>query len=194
VIPTNPCLVDDGVGVLCLSHEAFIPASLVWRPSRTLIRNSTIDSITGSIDVRILEFFPEFDGPCTSCLDLILPKSHGGLVLPITINMHQLFKIGSGWFGSDMGRTSRLYVESSEDGHVRGFCGVYRNFPLVKFTIDATQDKCVALVGEPSQPIWHHAAGRGLPFWMLFDGVRGRLCYIDVKGDDDVFVVVADIK
>ena len=108
--------------------------------------------------------------------------------MPITINMYQHFKIGYGLLSPDMGRTCRLYIESSEDGHTRGFCGV--GFSVVKFTIDATQDKCVALIGEPS-PIRDRPAGRGLPFWMLFDGVRGRLCYMDVKGDSGV---VADIK
>ena len=69
----------------------------------------------------------------------------------------------------------------------------------MKFTIDATQDRCVAVLSQFSGVEWDTI---GLPYKnfppendsVLLDGVRERLCYVTNKDADDQAIVVVNIE
>ncbi|KAF8439697.1 hypothetical protein L210DRAFT_3540024 [Boletus edulis BED1] len=124
-------------------------------------------------------------------------------VLPITIVSHDVFSVRGVWNGN--------LLDVSKDGFVRGLCmvGFYAdgsvtpNIPMVyKFTVDATGEQCVAVVGDPSPPWAELEPARHYEYTM--DGMRGRLWHtqgdvlqMDSSGkpdDKDVLAVVADFK
>ena len=98
----------------------------------------------------------------------------------------------------------------SDDGYARGLFARSRhcshgpthgsaNFGIVKFTIDATQDRCVAVLSQFSGVEWDNI---GHPFKnspaendsVFLDGVRGRLCCVANKDADDQAIVVVNIE
>ena len=68
----------------------------------------------------------------------------------------------------------------------------------MKFTIDATQDRCVAVLSQFSSaewdaivfPMYSSPAEAG----MVLDSVTGRLSYVENKNLDDQAIVVVDIE
>ena len=66
----------------------------------------------------------------------------------------------------------------------------------MKFTIDATQDRCVAVLSQFSGVEWQAVVppltnSSHENFAVLLDGVRGKLSYVNTK---DSYVVVVDIE
>ncbi|KAF8553890.1 hypothetical protein OG21DRAFT_1497385 [Imleria badia] len=105
-VPTDPRLVDNGIGVLRLSHEGVAPG----RPDRLkIIRNSIVDAVSGATSIRLLNQFFEGNNLCISCIDLTLPNhSSTNTVLPINIDVHDIAHVNHGCFGLLMRYTGRL--------------------------------------------------------------------------------------
>ena len=182
-VPAGPRPAHNGTGVLRLSHEGSIPGFL---RNLDLIRNSIVDAVSGATNIRVLHQYFEGDYLHFCCIDLTLSRHlPTDIVLPITINLHDFAYIYHDWFG--VYRNHKCYVESSDDGHARGFwrffvprdapMNLHPNRAMVRFTIDASRDKCVAVLGRIRHPQWRQVDEPRRSSDVLFDGVRGRLYY-----------------
>ncbi|KAF8549622.1 hypothetical protein OG21DRAFT_1514992 [Imleria badia] len=144
------------------------------------------------------------DDPEIICIRLMLPKPSGLKVSPISIDgikvciPKQLEVPNMNMF---LYTRSWLYLELCDNTHLRGF---YRwrakeksikNQQIMKFAIDMRHDPPVwdITCSEPSLPHWSDApdpkvdlTGRNI----VFDGLRGRLCYDDPKVDQIVVVEI----
>jgi len=174
-VPTDSRPVHNGTGVLRLSHEGVIPGDT---QNVDLIRNSIVDVVSGATSIRLLrQCIKSRRNLHFSCIDLTLHRhSSTDTILPMIIDLHDIANVSHGY------NPSNCYVDSSDEGHARG---LWRFFaprdatsdrdhidPIMRFTIDASQDKCVAVLGPLLNPQWRQI---GDPRWHLFDGVRGRL-------------------
>ncbi|KAG6373499.1 hypothetical protein JVT61DRAFT_6657 [Boletus reticuloceps] len=186
VVPDSA--IPHDVGELRLTHEVILDT--YWRSSG-LLRNSIVDPVTGSVNIRILHVTangPTAEQSHMMCLDLTLPKSVSNTdVLPISIRSQLLFE--SSW------ECERHTV--FDDGYARGLLLTERGSPYLgfnsvrKFTIDASREEC-AIAVSGSCPL-------DLPIQsedIAFDGTRGRIHYIqdnDDGDDDDVNAEVVTI-
>jgi hypothetical protein len=182
-IPAHPHPVRNDTGVLRLSHEGVVPGFL---QNLDLIRNSVVDADSGATIIRLLHQYFEGDSLHFSCIDLALTRhSSTDAVLPIIINSHDIAYANHCWFG--VYRSHKRYIESSDDGHARGFwrffvphdapMNLHPNRAIMRFTIDASGDKCVAVLGRIRHPQWKEIEDPRRSTCVLFDGVRGRLYY-----------------
>lgn len=199
-LPSDPHPAGNETGVLRLSHEGIIRECL---ENLVLIRNSIVDAITQSTSLRFLRLQTEGDCLHFYCVDLTLPRSLSDIVLPVSIEVNDIFTVKGGLYDPFVSPTG-YYVKASDDGHARGFCrnrgeNDSSNSPwFTKFTIDATGDECVAVVGPASPPRWIHNDGPPCFSMISFDGVTGRFCYL--RGGHNprlhclVDVVVVNIK
>ena len=124
-------------------------------------------------------------------------------VLPITVVSHDIFSVQGAWNGN--------LLDFSDDGFVRGLCmvGCYTegsNIPntvmVSKFTVDATEERCVVVVGDPSPPWVGLDATRYYEYSL--DGMRGKIWHtkgdvleLDRAGkpaDRDVLAILVDFK
>ena len=200
----DPHLVHNGKGILRLSHEAVMPGRL---QIFDLVRNSIMDAVSGTTNIRLLHQFFDGDNLTFSCIDLTLPnRSVMDAVVPMNIDIHEFAHVNRRWFSLYTDRT--CYIEFSDDGHVRGFWRFFvphvtsgsmrSSCPVMRFTIDASQDRCVAVLGRIMAPQWKQVADPPQARNIMFDGVRGMLCYDKrwyTRGvDDDEPTVVIDIK
>ena len=156
---------------------------LSWMPFRAWPTN-----------IRLLHQFFKGDTLHFSCISLTLHRqSSTDTVLPMTIDRHDIANVDHGWFGkcSDPGER---YVESSDDGHARGFSRFFApydvprplNNPIMQFIIDASRDRCVAVLGQILIPQWRQIDDPRRTTSILFDGVRGRLYYDRWRAFDEV--------
>jgi len=205
-VPDDQRPVENGKGELRLSHEGIFSSD---KSLFGVIRNSTVDPITGAINIRLLERHTLSHGFRATCIDLTLDKPSPGVVSPITIDQHCVLVKGEVPTHEYLACCHEDY-DISDDGYARGLFARSRhcshgpsdesaNFGIVKFTIDATQDRCVAVVSQFSGVEWDSI---GLPFKnsspendiVSFDGVRGRLSYVINKDADGQAIVVVDIE
>lgn len=199
ILPEDPHPNSNKTGVLRLSHESISSDDVA---NLTLIRNSTINSITKSSSLRFLRLQTKGEGLSFSCVDLTLSRSHSEIVLPLSIEMNDIFAVESGIYDHVMAPTG-YYIEASNDGYARGF---FRNRiekddwnPWInKFTVDASGDKCVADVGKAMLPRW--LPNQAPPRFSLreFDGIAGRCFYIrnghNWRSEGRADIEVVDIK
>lgn len=171
VVPESTKRLDrTPVSELRLTHEVAIPIAL---PSFSLLRNSKVHPLTGSVNIRLLLITPNFliGGAQNhmSCLDLNLPKPVSTTeVLPISIRSQHLFE--SRW-------TLERYT-ASDDGYARGFLLVKPGSSGVsarKFSIDASGEECTIAVSDPCPVEWPEDRGD-----IAFDGTRGRVHYFKI--------------
>ncbi|KAF8135101.1 hypothetical protein EV363DRAFT_1429759 [Boletus edulis] len=175
VVPDSA--IPHDVGELRLTHEVIL---YTYLRSSGLLRNSIVDPVTGSVNIRILHVTA--NGPAAEqshmmCLDLALPKPVSNTdVLPISIRSQHLFE--SSW------EFERYTV--SDDGYARGLLLTERESPYLgfssvrKFTIDASREEHAIAISDPC-PL-------DLPVEsddIAFDGTRGRIHYIQRNDDDD---------
>ena len=214
-VPDDPRPAKNGKGVLRLSHEGIFSSDYTVI---AVIRNSVVDPITGTTNVKLLERHWNSHDFQPICIDLTLDKPSPDGVSPITIDRHYV-SIEGGVSNRDRLGFCQEYYDISDDGYARGLftrdptCIATEGCGVVKFTIDATQDPCVAVlspfsgVDQDSEvfPIIEECraskrrmlSGEFSPFKntrMLLDGVRGRLSYVDHKGSDDQAIVVLGIE
>jgi hypothetical protein len=196
---STPSLADDAIDKLCLTHEAYMTG--IFPSTFHLIRDSVIDTITRSTNLRFLVSSTDSGQTDFCCLDLTLPEPCSGEVTPLSILTQNLFIVDSGQSWS-----APTFTGGSADGHARGFVGRLAGdddlslfasnvASIQKFTIDASQERCTAVLGEPTPvdqmpQINFHKASK-------FDGIRGRLCYDDPDSDDSSEVsdiMIFDLK
>ena len=84
--------------------------------------------------------------------------------------------------------------EGSRSGKHKGrSVSVYQHRYVMKFTIDMRQDPWAVVRGQMAPVEWHDAvAPRAAPTWgknIVFDGLGGRLCYVDPACKDRIVVV-----
>jgi hypothetical protein len=204
-------LADNRYGILRLSHEGI----LFQEDPDIVIRNSIVDPITGSIGVRFLSQWHELhsDGLHPKCVDVTLHKPSSVNVSPITVRWHAVLT-------SENGPPLHLdldfhhhFFDALGDGYARGLfteychyaadpdtdCNPRNRSAVVKFTIDATRERCVATLG-PFVPLpveWKHF--NNMDVWdcdlIQFDSIRGRLYYVRFEEKKkDQFLVVIDVE
>ena len=173
--PTDSRLVRNGAGVLRLSHEGVIPGNF---SNVNLIRNSIVDPISGTTSIRLLHQVCMDHNLDVSCIDVTLHRlSSTDGVLPMTIDLHDIAHLKDVCNGSG----AECYVGSSDDGRARGFWRFEVPYltpnpirPVMRFTIDASQDRCVTVLGKILNPQWKQIGDPRCGTNILFDGVRGR--------------------
>ena len=185
-VPDDAHPVENGSHVLRLSHEGEFRT---YKAPVAIIRNSVIDPITGSVNVRFLEK-GYHRGIGTICMDFTLQKPPAAEVLPITIENHDVARTGDDPSPLyDLDRPCNIYYGLSDDGYARGLLALEhchrKRSCIVKFTVDATQDRCAVTLGQIMPTEWcqvvcpldcMYDAYLNLPY-ATFDGVRGRLFY-----------------
>jgi hypothetical protein len=218
-IPDDQPLAGNTHGILRLSHEGI----MFHRTPCAVIRNSIVDPVTGFISMRFLCQWVtiDYDGLGTlhpECVDVTLPKPSPVGVSPITVRWHEVLTSRNEPIHQDLGRSYNFF-DSLGDGYARGLFTKSHHYPgvaeahvvrsvslgeIVKFTIDATRDRCMATLGQglPLPVEWMHFKLHGMDILnrsslMRFDGIRGRLCYIRFEEDQMVRVpslVVIDVE
>ena len=156
----------------CVHHKP-------WRCGWSLLRDSVVDPITGSTHLRLLHTYPHdsdaeqrFD-----CVDFTLPANSTEVILPMSIETHLLFDIPDfyPYLGGQL-------VEASPEGFAQGLCIISpedTESHIRKFSIDATGERCVGVVGSSHLP-WPHANLHDSS--QLFDYTRGRMLYTTFHG------------
>ncbi|KAF8127711.1 hypothetical protein EV363DRAFT_1266801 [Boletus edulis] len=180
VVPDSA--IPHDVGELRLTHEVIL---YTYLHSSGLLRNSIVDPVTGSVNIRLLHvtaITPIAEESQLMCLSLALPKPVSNTdVLPISIRSQHLF--GSSW--------EFEHYTVSDDGYVRGLLLTEKGPPYLgfssvrKFTIDASREECAIAVSDPC-PL-------DLPIQsedIVLDGIRGRIHYIQDDHDVNVNEVV----
>ncbi|KAF9238513.1 hypothetical protein BU15DRAFT_75210 [Melanogaster broomeanus] len=172
----------DGIPELCLTHEASIHH---FSSPMGLIRNSILDPDTRATNLRLLNYFPSARQTAFSCIDLTLPEPSPGKVLPMGIRVQHLFTTDG---------YAHNFIGKSEDGHVRGFSCLLGlgDSPILKYSIDASRETCVAAVGDPCRVAGIDSNNVRLES-REFDAIRGRICYTKAA-KDYLDVVVVDIE
>ncbi|KIJ04971.1 hypothetical protein PAXINDRAFT_21749 [Paxillus involutus ATCC 200175] len=202
----SPAPAHATVDELCLTHEAHMGELL---SPVLLIRDSVFDTITRSTNLRFLIGSYNNTGQTGyRCLDLTLPEPTSGEVVPMSIHTQDIFAV-------DFDSNPAL-AGGSADGHIRGFVGMLAVdddlYPpedvvtIQKFTIDASQERCTAVLGEPTQVTFpenlgginaasfefHFPPGRHM--YEEFDAARGRFCYDIDDGSRLTGIVSFDLE
>ena len=201
-VPDDQRPVENGKGHFRLSHEGiFSSDETVFE----IIRNSVVDPNTGAINVRLLARRIQSHGFRATCIDLTLDKPSLNNVSPITIDRHSVLIKGD-VPTHDFLAFCNEYYDTSDDGYARGLftqdhrCTPTKSSGVVKFMIDATQDHCMAVLSQFSSVEWDTTVVPPEPGSspqdgsVLWDGVRGRLSYVDNKNSDGQAIVVVDIE
>ena len=203
VVPGDQRHVENGKGELRLSHEGILSSD---KDSFVVIRNSVVNPITGDISVKILERYTHSHAFQPSCIDLTLHKPAQNDVSPITISQHPVLIQGDAPTRDDpgiLGRCPNFYnFDVSDDGYARGWfsqshrCSPNKTPDAVKFTIDATQDHCVAVLNQLSSAEWGTIMNPALHggVSVVLDSVRGRLSYVENKHWGGRAIVVVDLE
>ena len=201
-VPDDQRPVENGKAHLRLSHEGIFSSDADDFP---VIRNSVVDPTTGAISVKLLERHSEcHDFPAT-CIALTLAKPSPTNVSPITIDRHRILIKGEVPTHDYIRSCHQWYdFDTSDDGYTRGWftrshrCSLIESFDVAIFTIDATQDRCVAILSQFSSAEWDAIVfpmySSPVEVGMVLDSVTGRLSYVENKNLDDQAIVVVDIE
>ena len=193
-IPPDGSSVHGGNPVLCLTHEGFVNHCLL---NVEIAMKPSVDPVTGNTDIRLLGHFSTSDELKVTCIDLMLPKSSGPKVLPMTVDIHHISIPKEGV------KTSRYvqcyqYLELCDDRLLRGF---YReryfsdnqHIRTMKFTIDTSQDPWAIACGQMAHAERSDTAD-ALDTNIMFDGLRGRLCCVESEILIKDKIVVVDVE
>jgi hypothetical protein len=196
-VPDDQRPVENGKGHLHLSHEGIFSIDGDDFP---VIRNSVVDPTTGAISVKLLEQHSDsFDFPATY-ISLTLEKPSPANVSPITIDRHHVLIKGDVATQTDTVIHNYCDIDMSDDGYARGWFTLDSlDLDVVKFTIDATQDRCVAVLSQFPGAEWNAAMDSILhsspeEAGVVLDSVIGRMSLVDNRDSDDQAVVVVDIE
>ena len=203
VVPDDQHHVENGKGELRLSHEGIFSSD---KDSFVVIRNSVLDPITGDIGVKILEQYRHSHAFQPNCVDLTLHKPAQNGVSPITIDLHPVLIQGDAPT-HDGPRPTGICHDSyhfgvSDDGYARGWfnrthsCSRRGTFDGAKFTIDATSDRCMAVLSRISSAEWD-AIMYPTPYGKVnvaLDSARGRLSYAHNTASGRGAIVVVDLE
>lgn len=196
-IPSDGCWVQGGKPTLCLTHEGFLKRDL--RNAR--IMKPWVDTVTGDTNIRLLVYFPVDGDLRVTYIDLVLPKPSSLEVSPIAVNEIDI------WIpteGLGMKLEDCLFLDLDDHTRLRGFYVVRPSQTLfdpintqhtTKFMLDirrdppawdtATDDVFPIKLREALDTKEDHT-GRSL----VFDGLRGRLCYeVGPEARDEIEVM-----
>ncbi|KAF8547148.1 hypothetical protein OG21DRAFT_1607513 [Imleria badia] len=187
--------IRNGKGVLRLSHEG---VSEHHFDEAALLRNSIVDSITGTTNVRLLVHLDVNHGLNVTWGDLTLLKPSGNDVLPMTIVMNEEFRKHKKPYKRLSPRDCCFHIDCSEGGHLRGFCiddsSSKKNLPVMKFTVDVTQEECTLEIGEFLRPNWRHIKDPKYRSSCFLDAASGRFGFIKTYRGEKAIVPVVDIE
>jgi hypothetical protein len=193
-LPPDSSSAKNGNRVLCLTHECIVD---YFDPTNVKFLKPLVDPVTGATHLRLLDLGRDFQ---VTCIDLTLPEPCADKVSPMTVEMRHYMLLNE---SQPISRYEiyNKYIDVSEEGVVRGF---YRGIPLcptrfledadhiMKFTIDTRQDEWVIDCGKFSPAEWSHLVDMRLPEAIVFDGMRGKICFRHTT--DYKYVVVVGIK
>lgn len=178
------------VGELYLTHHVVLRTP---PQSFGLLRDSIVDPVTGSVNIRLLHITwgaaqTNFSRAYyMSCLDLTLPDPGSTTnILPISVHSQKLLESIS----------SLEPYTACGDGYVRGLLLINSESPqrdvghVRKFTIDASGEECIMKCSDP-YPLYLRTND------IIFDGMRGFIHYtrLDISGElpDTQYVVTAKL-
>jgi len=194
-LPPHGSSLKNGKRVLCLTHEGVmedIP------PVDAEFLKPLVDPVTRATHLRLLDYTDRTRDVQVARIDLTLPKPRPGDVSPMTaeIQHYRLPKEGEPTYTHG---TYSQHVDVSEEGHVRGFYWgrqfrVCESERVMKFTIDTRQDEWVINCGKLSPPEWSHLGDMGFDRSIMFDGMRGKICFFDPVLCNNENIVVVDIE
>jgi len=200
-VPDDQCAVENGKGVLRLSHEGIFDSR---QTDHDVIRNSVADFLTGSINVRLLEKRQRWPHPAHKpcCIDLTLHKPPLQHVTPMTITRHDVIVKGSA--PKKKARTYDACRDISDEGYARGISVRKVNAifstdkrKLVKFAIDATGDRCVVTYGSHTltEPAPRSSTEMyQIPNYLSLDGGRGLSTCVRFTGLGDSIMMVTRVE
>ncbi|KAF8121107.1 hypothetical protein EV363DRAFT_1589108 [Boletus edulis] len=193
-LPDDQRPAENGKRVLRLTHEGFFPSrDAIF----AIMRNTAVDTTTGTTTITYLERHPKYGSFRSICINLILEKPSPDNVLPARIKWHHLLLQGEVHADDDL-MFCNAYYDTTDDGYARGLftrnheCTQNSRYGVMKFTIDATGDHCVATCSRFSRreqwddivsPIEHHK--EDAEERLVLDGVRGKLVYIDTDSENE---------
>jgi len=193
-LPPDGSSVKNGNRVLCLTHEGVVK---VFHPSNVEVLNPLVDPVTGATRLSLLDYTASPGKFQVTRVDLTLPEPRANGVSPMVVEM-QHYKFPNEGQPTSGYETCSQYVDVSEEGEVRGFYrGIlprrpseeYENDHIMKFTIDTRQDEWVVDCGELVPAEWSHLGVTRLNENIMFDGMRGKICFGDPEYDRSMFVV-----
>jgi hypothetical protein len=201
-IPSDGSPVQPGIPTLCLTHEGFKDERFMCAEVIKL----GVDPITGATSMRLLEGRTSGMDLEIHCVDLLLGQPRGREVLPLSVYDMPVNNIRIPIEGVKTSRYAACtrYLDVGGLTELRGF---YRGKPdqksselmesqqVIKFSIDTRQDPWAVTWSEIGPAEWRDAADPEVDKTMkgiVFDGLRGRLCYVHPEVKDEMVVVEID--
>ena len=181
--------VESGNRVLCLTHEGVTVEH--FQGLSVDVLKPLVDPITGATHLRLLDYSSRRGDLRVARIDLTLPEPCADDVSPMTVEMRHYMLPREG-IPTSYYRTRFQYVDVSEEGHIRGFYRGYRGVPndhVMKFTIDSRQDEWVINCGKLLPAEWSDLGDTWLDESIMFDGMRGKICFSDPKNYKNIVVV-----
>jgi hypothetical protein len=188
-LPPDESTVENGNRALCLTHEGV--AMEYFQGSNIDILKPLVDPITGATHLRLLDYTSRYSDFQVARIDLTLRKPCADDVSPMTVEMRH-YRLPREGMPTCHYRIRFHYVDVSEEGHVRGFYRGYRGIPnehVMKFTIDTRQDEWVIDCGKLLPAEWSHLGDTWLDEGIMFDGMRGKICFSDPRNYKNIVVV-----
>ena len=195
-----PSDVQRGIPTLCLTHEGFTDERL-WKVG---IVPCGVDPITGVTRIRLLDYITSRKDLKITCVYLEIPPPCNDTVSRISVDdmPSNNIKIPRQWIETSRYPDCAQYLDVGDGALLRGF---YRGRPkqkfyepvaiqhIMKFTIDTHQEPWGVGCSEIAPAEWRDAVDPGVDTvtgkYLMFDGLRGRLCYVHPEVEDE-FVVV----
>lgn len=189
MIPCDESLFQDGKPILRLTHEGFSESRLL----NVVPIKSFVDSITGDTTLRLLSL----DGYLKiKSIDLMLPKTSDLEVARMTIHDGPVIPAQIEEVYSEYSQC----VDVCDDTQSRGFCTVrpeedlmksIENQHIIKFTTKMSQDLCSVTYSQMAPVKWSDAEDSEdvAASSIVFDGLRGKLCYVHPEVPDQIVVV-----
>jgi hypothetical protein len=199
-IPSDGSPVQQGIPTLCLTHEGFTDERL----SQFGIINFGVDRITGATRMSLIDYTTQLEKDLKiTCVHLVLPQPRGDEVSLISVDDMPMnnIKIPKQGLATHRYTAHSQYLDVCDGTQLRGFCRAKPKQEffepieiqhVMKFLIDTRQDPWAITWSEIAPAEWKDAAdpevdttGRSI----VFDGLRGRLCYVHPEVEGEAVVV-----
>jgi len=195
ILPPDGSSLRNGQRVLCLTHEGVMED---FPPAHAEFFKPLVDPVTRAIHLRLLDYTNRARDVQITRIDLTLPEPRPDDVSPMTVGVRH-YRLPKEGEPTSRHETCFRCVDVSEEGHVRGFywgrqSEAYETERVMKFTIDTRQDEWVIDCGKLSPPEWSHLRDTELYGGIMFDGMRGKICFFDPMYCNNENVVVVDIE
>jgi hypothetical protein len=184
-LPPDGSSVKNGNHVLCLTHEGIVEG---FHPSHVKVLDPLVDPVTGATRLSLLDYTTYSRSFQVTRVDLTLPEPRADCVSPMAVKV-QHYRLPNEGEPTSCHGICFQYVDVSEEGEVRGF---YREIPrrrvfeaygdghtIMKFTIDTREDEWVIDCGKLLPVEWSHVGNTWVNERIMFDGMRGKICFGD---------------